>query len=173
MKRLAATALSLLVMTALSVPAAEAQRTVRGAAAGPNGAAAAQAHSRQGPEGGRIAGARGVATDRQGNAVAGGVNCASGAAGAACRAGATTRAADGSLTHKGGIVAQGANGETLTSRGELTRDADGNVVAARNTQASGQNGSVNIDSGYTTAGGGTRTVTCMDVNGAVVPCPQR
>lgn len=173
MKSLAATTLSLLVMTALSVPAAEAQRVVRGGAAGPNGAVAAQAHTRQGPEGGRTAGARAVATDRQGNAIAGGINCASGAAGAACRAGATTRAADGSLSRHGGVEAQGANGATLTSRGELTRDADGNVSAARNTQAAGENGSVAIDSAYTTAGGGTRTVTCMDINGAVVACPQR
>lgn len=173
MKRLAATTLSLLALTVLAIPAAEAQRVVRGGGAGPNGAAAGQAHTRQTPSGGRTAGARAAATDRQGNAVAGGVNCAAGAAGAACRAGATTRAADGSITHQGGVVAQGASGGTLNSKGELTRDADGNIAAARSTQAAGQNGSVNVDSGYTTAGGGTRTVTCMDVNGVIVACPQR
>lgn len=172
MNRFAIAMTGLLTMSAFVVDVADAQ-VRRGVARGEAGAAAGQVHDRQGPNGGRVVGGRGVVTDGQGNAAAGSANCARGQNVAGCRAGATTRNADGSASHQSGLHASGANGGTLDSSGGFTRSADGTVDQGRTTTATGQNGTVTVDGAYATDTGRTRTVTCTDAAGAVIACPQR
>lgn len=172
MKRFAFVMTSLVAMSAFAIDAADAQ-VRRGDIRGSNGSAAGQVHDREGPNGGRIAGARGVVTDEQGNAAAGSVNCARGQNAAGCRAGATTRKADGSVSHQSGMMAESNNGGMLNSTGGFTRAADGTIDQGRTTTASNPNGTVTVDGAYSTEAGRTRTVTCTDASGAVIACPQR
>ncbi|MDP3736315.1 MAG: hypothetical protein Q8R02_02930 [Hyphomonadaceae bacterium] len=165
---------SLIALGAFTIQTAEAQRVGRGAGrTASGGVVAGQVHDREGPNGGTLRGARGVASDGQGNVIAGSANCADGAAGRACRAGVTERTADGAVTHESGIKIDGANGGTLASQGGFAKDADGNVVRDRTTEASNQNGSVAVDSAYTSETGGSRTVTCANAAGEIVTCPTR
>ena len=175
MKRFTIAVASLLTVASIAVQAAEAQqrvaRGVRGNAAG--GVTAGQVHDRIGPNGGTLRGGRGVATDGQGNGIAGSANCANGAAGRACRAGMTTRTAEGEVAHKSGIRVEGAKGRELESAGGFTKDADGNINQARTSEASGEQGTVTVDKAYTTEAGRTRTVTCANAAGETVACPTR
>lgn len=168
-------AASLLSVALLSAGTADAQqRVARGAHKnGAGGVTAGQVHDRTGPNGGTLRGGRGVATDGQGNGIAGSANCARGDAGRACRAGMTTRSAEGEVAHRSGFRAEGANGRELESAGGFTRDADGDVNQARTTEASGEKGSVTVDKSYTTQDGRNRTVTCANAAGEIVACPTR
>jgi hypothetical protein len=172
MKRFAFAMTSMLAMGAFAIDAADAQ-VRRGGVRGDNGAAAGQVHDREGPNGGRVVGGRGIVTDGQGNAAATSANCVSGQSVAGCRAGATTRSADGSMSHQSGLQASGANGGTLDSSGGFTRSADGTIDQGRTTTASGQSGTVTVDGAYTSDAGRSRTVTCTDASGAVIACPTR
>lgn len=171
MKRFAFAMTSLLAMGAFAIDAADAQ-VRRGGVRGDNGAAAGQVHDREGPNGGRVVGGRGIVTDGQGNAATRSANCARGQTAQGCRAGATTRSADGSMSHQSGLHASGANG-ALDSSGGFTRSADGTIDQGRSTTATGQNGAVTVDGAYTSDAGRSRTVTCTDASGAVIACPTR
>lgn len=172
MNRFTVAAASIIAMGAFAIQTADAQ-VARGGGRGPNGGAAAgQVHDRTGPNGGKIVGGRGVATDGQGNAVVGSANCAKGASAAACRAGSTTRTADGTVNHNSGFTSNGPNGGAVTSSGGLTKSADGTIDQSRSTTATGQNGTVAVDQSYNSSTGSSRTVTCSDASGAVVACPQ-
>jgi hypothetical protein len=157
MKRFAFAMTSMLAMGAFAIDAADAQ-VRRGGVRGDNGAAAGQVHDREGPNGGRVVGGRGIVTDGQGNAAATSAN---------------TRSADGSMSHQSGLQASGANGGTLDSSGGFTRSADGTIDQGRTTTASGQSGTVTVDGAYTSDAGRSRTVTCTDASGAVIACPTR
>jgi hypothetical protein len=172
MTRIALIAASIAALGLASIQTASAQ-VIRGGGHGDRGAFAGQAHDRTGPNGGRIAGARGAVTDGQGNGAAGGVNCARGPNGSAgCRAGATTRTADGAAQHQSGMHAEGAKGRELTSAGAASKTADGYLEQGRTTTATGENGSVSVTGAYDSANGRSRTVTCTDATGVAVACPQ-
>lgn len=171
MKRFAFAMTSMLAMGAFAIDAADAQ-VRRGGVRGDNGAAAGQVHDREGPNGGRVVGGRGIVTDGQGNVAAGSANCARSQSAQGCRAGVTTRSADGSVSHQSGLQASGANG-SIDSSGGFTRSADGTIDQGRSTTATGQNGSVSVDGSYTSDTGRSRTVTCTDSSGAVITCPTR
>lgn len=172
MKRFAFAVAGLMAVGAFTIQAADAQ-VRRGAARGERGAIAGQVHDRTGPNGGKIVGGRGVATDGQGNGIAGSANCARSANAAACRAGVTTRTADGTVNHRSGFASEGPNGGQVNSSGGFTKSADGAVDQSRSTTATGQNGSVTVDGSYTSESGRSRTITCTDTSGAVIACPQR
>ena len=171
MKRFAFAMTSLFAMGAFAIDAADAQ-VRRGGVRGDNGAAAGQVHDREGPNGGRLVGGRGIVTDGEGNVATRSANCARGQSAQGCRAGGTTRSADGSLSHQSGLQASGANG-ALDSSGGFTRSADGTIDQGRSTTATGQNGAVTVDGAYTSDTGRSRTVTCTDASGAVIACPTR
>ncbi len=149
-------------------------------AAGPNGAASSR---------------RGAATDGQGNAAAGRSRCAGGANGAGCAGSKTTKDADGNVSRNAGRRVETQNGQS-TTRGSFNRNADGSYSGERSTDASGQKGSVtgnttvNSETGFTkdrtatgedgsvdvqSSGkrgeGGARKVTCSDASGNTVDCP--
>lgn len=171
MKRFTFAAAGLVVMSSFAIQAAEAQ-VRRGAVHGDRGIAAGQVHDRIGPQGGRIVGGRGVVADGQGNAAAGSINCARTPRAQGCRAGATTRTADGTVNHRSGFAVEGET-RSATSQGGFSKSADGSIDQGRSTTATGQNGSVTVDSAYSTGNGHSRTVTCSDASGAIVACPQR
>lgn len=170
MKRLAFAVAGLLAVTSFAATTAEAQ-VRRGAAQGERGIAAGQIHDRQGPNGSRVVGGRGVVADGNGNAAAGAVNCARTPNAQGCRAGATTRTADGAVNHRSGFAVEGDAG-SATSQGGFTKSADGTIDQGRTTTATGQNGSVTVDGAYNSDTGRTRTVTCSDSSGAIVACPR-
>ncbi|MBP6894649.1 MAG: hypothetical protein KBC94_09520 [Pseudacidovorax sp.] len=165
---------ALLVASSLlaAVPAAHAEgrRVVRPNAAG--GTTATRLAGRQGPEGGRFGAARGVATDGQGNVVAGSASRLHGPAGGlAQRAGRTQVHADGSAQHQGTLSASNARG-SLQSTGNATCSADGTVEASRSssaTQATTGN-SVQRSTQYSSSTGLTHSATCFDASGATIAC---
>ncbi len=147
---------------------ADAQGRARGARVNEaGGVSAGQVHNN-----GRRAGARGVVTDGNGNAAAGGVSCAQGEAGRACRAGVTTVTEEGAVNHHSGAAVQGANGAGAVTQGGFTRSEDGVVTGQRDTTIADAEGNArNATTTYDSANGITRTVTCTNANGAVVACP--
>lgn len=159
----------LVAIGSFTISAAEAQ-VRRGGVHGERGIAAGQVHDRQGPNGSRVVGGRGIVADGKGNAAAGSVNCARTPNAQGCRAGTTTRTSDGSVNHRSGFAVEGDT-RSATSQGGFTKSADGTIDQARTTTASGQNGSVTVDGAYSADTGRTRTVTCTNSSGAVVACP--
>ncbi len=184
---------------AIAAPSVDAAGRVKARGAKPNaegGVTAGRASATRGPNGGGAVRGRGVTTDGQGNgkAVSGGAyQGPNGGTGA--RAGSTVRNADGSVQHQSGAQWAGQNSSGST-QGGVTRDADGNVSGGRQTSATGtQGGSYNAQTNYdngtldrnvdatsrngnsyesnvtgTKGEGVTRTATCYDPNGAVIPC---
>jgi len=166
MNKFALVAAAMLAVGTFTIPDADAQRARGARVTESGGVAAGTVHNN-----GRRAGARGVITDGQGNAAAGGVSCAAGAAGRACRAGATTVTEDGTVQHQSGAVAAGANGRVVT-QGGFTRNPDGTTTGQRTTTATGEQGTYNAETTYDSETGVTRTVTCTNPAGAVVACPR-
>lgn len=160
------------------------------------GVTAGRASAARGPNGGGAVRARGVKTDGQGNGQAASGSAVRGPnGGTAARAGNTTWNADGSAQHRSGAQWNGQNGSG-SSEGGFVRTADGSVSGGRTTHATGaQGGSYDADTQYangnldrnvdatgqngnryqsTVTGskddGYTRTATCYDAGGNVVPC---
>jgi len=94
--------------------------------------------------------------------------------GRAVRGSTTTVNPDGSATRRGGFAAQGAQGGAVTSQGSSTLNADGTYSGSRTTNATGPQGQTyQGTTTYDSQNGVTRTTTCTDVTGAVIPCPRQ
>ena len=160
------------------------------------GITAGRASAARGPNSGGTLRARGVKTDGQGNGqAASGATVRGPNGGTGARAGTTTWNADGSAQHQSGTQWSGAN-SSGSSEGGFVRNADGSVSGGRQTSVSGaQGGSYDADTAYvdghldrsvdatgsngnsyesTVTGskgeGVTRSATCYDSGGAVIPC---
>jgi hypothetical protein len=160
------------------------------------GITAGRASAVRGPNGAAAARGRGVKTDGQGNGQAmsgGSIRGPNGGTGR--RAGSTTWNADGSAQHQSGAQWNGPNSSGST-QGGFVRNPDGTVSGGRQTDATGaQGGNYSADTSYgngtaqrdvdatgrngnryeatvdaTRGEGVTRTATCYDPNGAVIPC---
>lgn len=158
------------LLAAASAVHAEGRRVIRPNAAG--GTTATRLVGREGPNGGRFGAARGVATDSQGNAVAGGTSQWQGPAGGrARRAGSTQANADGSARHQSAMSASNARG-SLQSSGSATRSADGTVDAARSSTATSATTGHSVQSStqYSSGTGVTHSATCYDASGTTIAC---
>jgi len=136
-------------------------------------AAVGQAHDRDGPRGGEVAGARGAVVGPNGAAAAGSVNCARGRNAAGCRAGATTRTADGAINHQSGVHAEGVDGRELTSAGGLTESRRRHGRSGPHHNRFRRQRLRHGRRAYTSGSGRSRTVTCSDASGPFVACPSR
>lgn len=168
MKTPAIIAAALMTFSITLADQADAQGRARGARVNDaGGVSAGQVHNN-----GRRAGARGVVTDGDGNAAAGGVSCARGEAGRACRAGATTVTGEGAVNHRSGAAVEGANGASAVTQGGFTRTQDGVVTGQRDTTLTDAEGNArSATTTYDSASGITRSVTCTNASGVVVACP--
>lgn len=196
LRQAALAAMSALTLSVSAMPAASDGLLLRkGVAVGENGVAA---RSRGGVFNGEGQGAfrrGGLASDGNGNGMAGFGKCANSTAGAACRSGAATWQDDGSLSRTLRSEGSGQHGSFGSER-LLERSADGAWTGSRTTEAAGTSGSysgsstlndgtynrdgtytgdegqsASVDSMYERGSGGSRTVTCIDATGAIVDCP--
>lgn len=147
---------------------ASAQSRGRVRAQGPNSAVAAG----YGPNGGTYVRGGGVQHNADGSVTARSGGAARGPnGGAAVRGSTTTLNPDGSASRQSGAAARGPNGGTVASTGSATRNADGTYSGQRSTEATGPNGnSYSGSTSYDPVTGVTRSTTCTNSAGAVVPC---
>jgi hypothetical protein len=94
--------------------------------------------------------------------------------GRAARGSTTTVNPDGSATRRSGFAAESAQGGVVTSQGSSTLNADGTYSGSRSTEATGaQGGTYQGSTTYNSETGVTRSATCTDPSGTVVPCPRQ
>jgi len=186
---------SLLALGVSAIPAeAQSQQLRRGVAVGENGAAARTRGFVSNGEGAGAVRRGGFAGDGQGNGIVRRGGCVSGQTGSGCRGGAANWNSDGSFSGQSGADFSGENGFFSGSR-TLERNADGKVTAGRSVDASGKNGaysgassfedgtynrdgtysgnegqSATVEGTWVRGTGGSRALTCVDSNGAVVDC---
>ena len=167
----------------------------KGIAVGENGAIARSSGVIFNGEGQGAFSRGGIVVDDDGNGAAGSVGCANTVNGAGCRGGSVTWNDDGSFARNLGTEASGENG-SLSARRWLSWDDENGLAGARSVDVEGdersytgtaslEDGTYNrdgaytgdegqsftVDSTYQKGTGGSRTVTCIDASGAVVPCP--
>lgn len=167
---LALAALTCLLSAAACDAHADGGRLLRSNAAG--GSTATAWVQREGPRDASVQRARGVATDGQGNAVAGAAGRWSGPGGATAeRRAQVQRSADGAATATSSRALDGARG-SVQSDASVARSADGQVQASRDTTAvrTATGNSVQRSVQYDSSSGLTRSYSCHDASGAPMAC---